>query len=64
MRLIFGMEKGDIFAQFILDKYFEYSSFNAGNIPKASALLSFGGTDLVFFCEGNNRQLCFTFSED
>ncbi|MCD6322036.1 MAG: S-layer homology domain-containing protein [Clostridiales bacterium] len=64
MRLLFGIERGDIFAQFILDNYIEYSDYDAGNIPKTSKLLSFGGIKVVFFCEGNNRQLCFTFSED
>jgi len=64
MRLLFGIEKGDVFARFILDNYIEYSGFNAGEIPETSKLLSFGGTKMVFFCEGDNRQLCFTFSED
>ncbi len=64
MRLIFGIDKGDVFSQFILDKYIEYSNYKAGEIPSANVLLNYGGTKMVFFCEGDSRQLCFTFSED
>ena len=64
MRLIFGIEKGDIFSKFILDRYIRYSKYIAGDIPSAVEFISVGGTKLVFFSEGGNRQLCFTFSEE
>ena len=64
MRLLFGIDKGDIFSQFILEKYIEYSKYKAGEIPSDNELLSYDGIKMVFFCEGDGRQLCFTFSED
>ena len=64
MRLIFGIDQGDAFSDFILSKYMEYTGFPAGEIPAATVLLSYDGVKLVFFSEGFGRQLCFTFSED
>lgn len=64
MRLLFGIEKGDFFSQLILDKYTLYSTYKAGNIPVSNELLDFEGIKMVFFCEGDGRKLCFTFSED
>lgn len=64
MRLIFGAEKGDVFSRFILDNYIEYAGYSAGNIPMAQRILNFGDIKLVFFSQGEDRQLCFTFSEE
>lgn len=61
-RLIFGIEEGDVFSKYILDKYIEYAEYKAGEIPRAAEILSRGNTQMVFFCEGSDRQLCFTFS--
>ncbi len=62
MRLIFGIGEGDVFSKHILDKYIEYAEYKAGEIPQAAEILSRGNTQMVFFCEGSDRQLCFTFS--
>lgn len=64
MRILFGIEKGDGFSNFILDKYFQYSNYKAGSIPEGTGLLNINGTKMIFFCEGDSRKLCFTFSED
>ena len=64
MRLLFGIEKGDVFSSFILDRYIAYSLMEAGEIQEKTELLAIGNTSLYFFSEGNGRQLCFTFSED
>lgn len=64
MRTLFGTGKGDVFSDFILDKYIEYAGYKAGELPCKTELLYLQGTQVVFFNEGNGRQLNFTFSED
>ena len=64
MRLIFGIEKGDVFSEFILANYTEYSKYNPGEIPENIATLIFGDTKLVLISGMAGRQLTFTFSED
>ncbi|MBN2558892.1 MAG: S-layer homology domain-containing protein [Clostridia bacterium] len=64
MRIVFGIETGDVFSEFILDRYIEYAGYEAGLIPAGTDLLSLGGIRLIFFSEGLGRRLCFTFSEE
>jgi hypothetical protein len=64
MRLIFEIETGDVFSEFILNNYIEFSGYPAGEIPATTELLCYDGVKLVFFCEGGGRQLCFTFSKE
>ncbi|MFO7612148.1 MAG: S-layer homology domain-containing protein [Clostridia bacterium] len=64
MRIFFGIDKGDVFSEFILDRYIEYAGYEAGLIPAGTDLLSLGGIRMIFFSEGSGRRLCFTFSEE
>ncbi|MBN1623541.1 MAG: S-layer homology domain-containing protein [Clostridia bacterium] len=64
MRLLFGIDKGDTFSEFILERYTEFSKYSPGEIPESSITLIYGDTRLVFTSGVAGRQLTFTFSED